>query len=231
MQQPVSRFPHLTAGGEVVSWRCLSLSTRTLGPHTVGTLDNTACCWWDIKKKFNSDKFPSAFFSVRFFFNEWIPVLGYMFLFRTETKRVGGSALRRQEYGEYPGENSQVFQERRQKSDQSSLRIWQRARSGRVCSAVELSDLRREHLKSRQNVSFSSVWPRSEQRRYSRSERIYESSAIGGAGGRGWDFGQRQPEFSVASPLVTTIVSYCALPKASSILCARSIYLQRLRGG
>ena len=77
-----------------------------------------------------------------------------MFLFRTETKRVGGSALRRQEYGEYPGEKSQVFQERRQKSDQSSQGIWQRARSGRVCSAVELSDLRREHLKSRQNVSF-----------------------------------------------------------------------------
>lgn len=118
-----------------------------------------------------------------------------MFLFRTETKRVGGSALHCQEYGEYPGEKSQVFQERRQKSDQSSLGIWQRARSGRVCSAVELSDLRRQHLKSRQNISFSSVWPRSEQRRYSRSERIYESSAIGGAGGRGWNFGQRQPSW------------------------------------
>ena len=104
-----------------------------------------------------------------------------------------GGTLRRQEYEEYPEKTSRVFQERRQKA----IKVCREFGSEQspnigtsVCRAIALSSLREWCLKNSENVSLS-VRPRSEQRRYSRSERIYESSAIG-SGRRGLDFGQRQ---------------------------------------
>ena len=74
-----------------------------------------------------------------------------MFLFHTETKRVVGGALRRQEYEEYPEKTSRVFQERRQKAIKVCREFGSEQSSNigtSVCRAIALSSLRDDVLRA-----------------------------------------------------------------------------------